>query len=521
MLFRTGTLLIVLANTGNINAFSICGSRSSLLSPSFLQTKTTTLHNYLDSLNNEYVHAAGNVVSATDDYLNGLTQMDAIAYSVNNAEDYIYNIADVFSSTSSFLADAVCDFSNVVSNVSPSTSINDPFSASTIESMNHIIAAADLAPTATAAAAAATATAAATVAASTPVTTTAAAAAAAPVATTAAAAPVTAAANVAGTSIPAAPAAVAAKATTVAATTTAAATAAPVVKATTVAGTSIPAAVAPVATKAAAVAPVATKAAAVAPVATKAAAVAPVATKAAAAAAAATSTSAGLSLPSLPDLNVPLPKVGFSDLSFRLKIPELEIPDYSNFNVRDLNWPDVPGTQDTTIGDVLLTVADGIQFVGKTALHILENVASDPTVSAILNSATKAVTGVVGSAIASVTSRATQVETEVSRMTVEQVLSIVVQILTVVAKILLSIVTATITVLSGRSPVEWTQLANQSIQYETNQLLAQASHTISDISHATIADLTASIGHFSHDVAAVLAASIDSSGSIIASGTPF
>ena len=502
MLFRTGTLLVVLGASGT-NAFSM-GSRpcTVLLSPPSPKT-SMTLHNYLDSLNNEYVHAAGNIVSATDDYLNGLTQIDAIAYSVNNAEDYIYSLADVFSSTSSFLADMSADFTNVISNTVPS--INDPFSASTIESMNHIIAAADVAPTAAVTAAAATATAAASVAASTPVATTAA----------AAATPVTAAANVAGTSIPAAPAAAAVKATTVAAAAPAAPAAVTAVKATTVAAAAPAAPAAVTAVKATTVAGTSI------PAATKAAAVAPAATKAAAAATAAASTSAGLSLPSLPDLNVPLPKVGLTDLSFRLKIPELEIPDYSNFNVRDLNWPDVPGTQDISVGDVLLTVADGIQFVGKTALHILENVAADPTVSAILNSATKAVTGVVGSAIASVTSRATQVETEVSRMTVEQVLTVVVQILTVVAKILLSIVTATITVLSGRSPVEWTQLATQSIQYETNQLLAQASHTISDISHATIADLTASIGHFSHDVAAVLAASIDSSGSIIASGAPF
>jgi len=190
-----------------------------------------------------------------------------------------------------------------------------------------------------------------------------------------------------------------------------------------------------------------------------------------------------------------------------------------NFDITKLgDAVKIDNLEQLSIAQFADTIIGGIQRVGGGVLEVIDTTSKEPTIAWVGAKAQASVSALLDSASHAALSKVSQLGTEVSHMTVQQVITSLVQLFITVTNVLYTIVNAIITVSTGSTTSEWAVAAGNALEREAGVLVAQASITASDLSHASFVELGSRIDHFSADIATVLASSVGSVGTIIAVG---
>jgi len=218
--------------------------------------------------------------------------------------------------------------------------------------------------------------------------------------------------------------------------------------------------------------------------------------------------------PTMPKVNLNVPNVKFDaptlphvDLpAVNIQTPPLPAVNMPNIPPPSLPTPVVEGTNAAmkSVGDASLSdfgngVISAIKFTGGIMVKFLDfilNAVAGTSVASILTNVQTSVNSVIDNATHSVLSTINGI----ANMSVKEILQNLMALIIAITDILLKIMNAVIYLISGRDGENWLLQATTTVNEASSHLLAQASLTYHDITHASMAELAHNIGDYSQYV---------------------
>ena len=239
--------------------------------------------------------------------------------------------------------------------------------------------------------------------------------------------------------------------------------------------------------------------------------------------------------PKLPDMNLPhptMPNVNLEMPAFpHVNIPTPHLP---NVNIPGPVLPHVGVVEKTNVAMTSLREAsladfgDGVISAVKSTggiilkfLDFILNAVAGTTFSAIFTNVYTSVTSVIDNAVHAVVSTITNI----GNMSIIEIIQHLMALVIAITDILLKIMNAMVYIISGKDGAEWALQATTSVNDATSHLLAQTSSTYDHVTHASMAELTHTLGEYSQYVGNELLALVSSlngvaDGSISLDGVP-
>lgn len=190
--------------------------------------------------------------------------------------------------------------------------------------------------------------------------------------------------------------------------------------------------------------------------------------------------------PTLPNVN--MPSVNLPQPSF---LPNLNIVEGTNAALKRVG--------DASLTDFGNVVLSAIKFIGGIVVNFLDlilNAVSGTSVASILSNIQTSVTSVIDNANHAVVSTITNI----GNLSVKEILQHSMALIIAIADILLKITNAIIYIISGKDGADWALQATSSVNGASSQLLAQATLTYDDVTHASLTEVAHSIGDYSQHV---------------------
>lgn len=158
---------------------------------------------------------------------------------------------------------------------------------------------------------------------------------------------------------------------------------------------------------------------------------------------------------------------------------------------------------DGSLTDLANGGLSALKEIGGGLLKILDAILmsfAGTSVEGIIASAQASAQGVMNGALESLSA--------FGSLTIKEAAQALASLLVMVAKVLFGILTAVIKVTSGKGLDEWATAATGALEQEASKLMAQASSEAYALTHASIAELTEAVGHFSHNVGSLMVESV-------------
>ena len=152
-------------------------------------------------------------------------------------------------------------------------------------------------------------------------------------------------------------------------------------------------------------------------------------------------------------------------------------------------------TTDLSISQVAEGMAHGLVNLGKTivmVLNIIIEAISGESLADVVQKAQTAATDVAVSAAASIIRTIHQI----GEMTISEALTSIANLVIMVTTVLYRIFSGIVELITGRNVGEWGVMAAQSLEKEASHVMAAASSTATDLSHKSLTELVAMMGHF-------------------------
>lgn len=221
------------------------------------------------------------------------------------------------------------------------------------------------------------------------------------------------------------------------------------------------------------------------------------------------SVGAGLHPPNLniqpldfPDANVQVPNLPLPPALPNVNMPSVNLPHPSflpNLNIVEGTSAAFKSMGDASLTDFGNVVLSAIKFIGGIVVKFLDlilNAVSGTSVASILSNVQTSVTSVIDNANHAVVSTITNI----GNMSVKEILQHSMALIIAIADILLKITNAIIYIISGKDGANWALQATSSVNGASSQLLAQATSTYDDVTHASLTEVAHSIGDYSQHV---------------------
>lgn len=176
-------------------------------------------------------------------------------------------------------------------------------------------------------------------------------------------------------------------------------------------------------------------------------------------------------------------------------LDHLQPPTLPEFNIREGAAAAVERVNDASLADFGSAVLSAIHFTGGILLKFLDLVlaaTAGTSTSSILSNVHASVTATMDSASHTVVSTLT----DLGNLTLLDILQSLIALVLVVSDIVLKLLNAVVYLLSGQDGAAWTLQASSSVDAASSQLLARATATYDDVTHASMAELARTVGEY-------------------------
>jgi hypothetical protein len=218
-----------------------------------------------------------------------------------------------------------------------------------------------------------------------------------------------------------------------------------------------------------------------------------------------TMSSVNIQSPKLPDMNLPhttMPNVN-------LEMPAFPHPYLPHVGVVEKTNVAMTSVREASLADFGDGVISAVKFTGGITLKFLDfilNAVAGTTFSAIFTNVYTSVTSVIDNAVHAVVSTITNI----GNMSIIEIIQHLMALVIAITDILLKIMNAIVYIISGRDGAEWALQATTSVNDATSHLLVQTSSTYDHVTHASMAELTHTLGEYSQYVGNELLALVGS-----------
>lgn len=160
-------------------------------------------------------------------------------------------------------------------------------------------------------------------------------------------------------------------------------------------------------------------------------------------------------------------------------------------------------TADLSISQLAERMGQTLAFLGKTfvlVLNVIIEAITGDTLADVVQGAQTTVQDLTQGAIASVVQTAHQI----GDMTVTEALTSMAKLIALVTTVLFRILSGVLELATGKNAGEWGTLAAQTVQREAHEVVVAASATATDLSHKSLSELVAVLGHFEEQAASAV-----------------